>query len=64
VTVIISDPCVDTIIKAANIFPDFLSVPPGLTSSYIELKGPKNSVSEIYGNGYDLCGPITYTVLD
>ena len=25
--------------------------------------GPKNSISVIYGNGYDRCGPLKYSFL-
>ena len=63
ITVKISDPCIDSKILANEIFPETLSVRAGSTLEELKLKGPKDSVSIDYGNGYDMCGPLGYQVL-
>jgi hypothetical protein len=39
-----------------------LSVPPGLSRTVITLNGPTDSVSVAFGNGYDICGELEYTL--
>ena len=55
------DPCMRSIVNFdEGLIIDELLVPPGddlLTLNYI---GPTDSVSDMYGNGYDKCGNLTY----
>ena len=30
----------------------------------VQVSGPSNSVSRLYGSGYDLCGPLAYEIWD
>lgn len=39
-----------------------LSVPPGFSNTVITQNGPTDSVSVEYGNGYDICGELEYTL--
>jgi len=41
--------------------PKFM-VPDGRTESSVELLGPSNAASITYGNGYDKCGPLTFSL--
>ena len=38
-------------------------VPEGSSDLKNDYIGPTNSISVIYGNGYDRCGPLKYTFL-
>jgi len=29
-----------------------------------DVNGPKNSIADLYGNGYDVCGPLNYRFVD
>lgn len=62
-TIIVTDPCKDTQISSIGL-PDSFSVPEGDTSSELTVTGPTNSISTLYGNGYDSCGPLSYQVLE
>ena len=42
---------------------DFI-VPEGQSQIELVYNGPTNSASAKYGNGYDLCGKLTYTLLN
>ena len=44
-------------------FPETFTAKLGESRDVRDLVSPTNSVSELYGNGFDLCGPISYTVL-
>ena len=35
----------------------------GLTETFVTYQGPSDTASIKYGNGYDLCGPLTYTIV-
>ena len=41
-----------------------MSVPIGTSKLELDYKGPTDSMSLIYGNGYDKCGPRRYTYMD
>ena len=40
-----------------------MAVPEGTNKLMDVYLGPKNSISVIYGNGYDRCGPLKYSFL-
>ena len=65
VTIKIEDPCKSTQIDTFSAgFPESIMVPLGQSQEIIELTGPKNSVSVLYGNGYNACGPVEYRILN
>ena len=41
-----------------------VNVPVGKTELLLSYKGPSDSMSVLYGNGYDKCGPMRYTYLN
>lgn len=63
-TITIKDPCLKSVISADTGFPDYIGVPLGEKENSVTLTGPRNSVSLFHGNGYDLCGPLTYELID
>ena len=64
VTITVLDPCNASLISDQAGFIEELEIPFGQTeTSYIQ-KAPKNSASAQYGNGYDLCGPYQYKILN
>ena len=34
----------------------------GFTKTVVNEKGPKDSASDLKGNGYDVCGPLEYNI--
>lgn len=63
-TITIKDPCLKSVISADTGFPEFIGVPVGEKENGVTVTGPRNSVSLFHGNGYDLCGPLKYQLLD
>ena len=43
---------------------DALTVPEGLELLELIYLGPTDSMSVIYGNGFDKCGPLRYSYID
>ena len=41
-----------------------MNMPFGQTMLTSEVEGPSNTASLTYGNGYDICGPLTYSVVN
>ena len=62
--IVIDNPCVNSIVNFDNGFsiPNPFEVELGLTKTVINEKGPKDSASDLKGNGYDVCGPLEYTL--
>lgn len=61
----IVDPCLNSVVNFDNILKVVdMRVPLGLTVLTNSYTGPKDSVSATYGNGYDKCGALQYTILD
>jgi len=60
----IVDPCLNTKLNSDNSFgvPSTLTVPSGKLLLESVFKGPKDSVSILYGNGFDLCGSRSYKI--
>lgn len=63
-TVSVLDPCVDSRIEMVDEFPLSLEAFSDEAVSEVEIRGPANSVSKLYGNGYELCGPVMYSLLN
>ena len=63
--VTIKNPCVTSIVNDRNSFviPD-IEVPLNEEIIQVNYAGPTDSTSLRYGNGYDKCGPIKYTLFD
>ena len=60
----INDPCLFSIVNADGALSiTDVKVPDGKTSLYLTYKGPTDSISATYGNGYDKCGSLTYKYL-
>mgnify|MGYP001626772723 CR=1 FL=1 len=59
------DPCPKSIVNLdASFFVDELIVPNDKTEEKFFFNGPSDSVSKKIGNGYDICGPLNYSLLD
>lgn len=60
----VRDPCLSTVINEDRAFrvPQSFQAPLGQTEYVQNLIGPTDSVSAGFGNGYDLCGPRSYTI--
>lgn len=60
----ITNPCVHAVVNADGKFAlKDLKVPITLDRESVTYKGPSNSVSVLYGNGYNRCGPLKYSFL-
>ena len=65
VPVTILDPCRNsTVNQDMGLLVEDLTVPQNKTVWQYDYKGPTNSMSALYGNGYDKCGPLKYSFLD
>ena len=65
VEITIRNPCKQSIVNNnANLIIRDLPIPEGQTSLAYTYEGPSDSVSEQYGNGYDICGSLTYVITD
>ena len=64
-TVTIKNPCVTSVVNSdvGLVIPD-IEVPQNEEIIQVNYAGPTDSASLSYGNGYDKCGPIKYTLLD
>ena len=64
-TVTIKNPCVTSIVNYGNglVIQD-IEVPLNEEIIQVNYAGPTDSTSLQYGNGYDKCGPIKYTIFD
>lgn len=61
----ILDPCLKSIVNLdSSFFVYELIVPNEKTEEKFFFKGPTDSTSKKYGNGYDICGPLNYSLLD
>ena len=57
------DPCLNSIVNDDLGITEYLvSVSQGLDEEDVLLSGPTDSISVYYGNGYDICGDLTYTL--
>ena len=57
------DPCLNSIVNYDLGITEYLvSVSEGLEEEDVVLSGPTDSISVQYGNGYDICGDLTYTL--
>ena len=62
--VVILDPCYSSVLNSDEQFQvRDLIIPKGETYRQQVFSGPTDSVSLKYGNGYDMCGPRSYTIL-
>lgn len=63
-TLIIIDPCIDSIVDPNNelVFESPFEVSQGSDVKVEPYNGPKDSESILNGNGYDQCGPLRYDV--
>ena len=65
ITLTINNPCINSVVNADLLLKwNNMSVPQGLEHFQQVIKGPTDSISSLYGNGYDKCGPRVYTFLD
>lgn len=62
----ITDPCIDSTVNSLNKFEidEVFRVPLGSFKKDLANEGPSDSVSLTYGNGYDICGPLSYDFTD
>ena len=60
----VEDPCLATEINTNTEFPSQIMVQAGETQEILEITGPTNSISSVYGNGYNSCGPLAYQIYD
>ena len=60
----ITDPCHDSIVNSDPLnqfgIEKIFRVPQGSDERILSTDGPSDSVSLAYGNGYDICGPLSY----
>ena len=57
------DPCLNSIVNGDLGITEYLvSVSEGLDEEDVLLSGPTDSISVQYGNGYDICGDLAYTL--
>jgi len=66
ILVTIIDPCINSVVNSNNAFsfPSTFKVALGQTKNQLKIDGPSNSISLLYGNGFDRCGPLKYVLLD
>lgn len=63
ITLLITDPCETSIVNDdAGISAITLQVTFGKTSEVMTFDGPTDSVSNLFGNGYDRCGDLKYEI--
>ena len=64
VSVIIIDGCKNSVVNGDGglVIPSIFSNPDGTMTQNWSFNGPTDSTSVTYGNGYDVCGPLTYTL--
>lgn len=62
---VLINPCLNSTVNADQGFeiPD-MAVTLGKDEESWTYQGPTNKISDVYGNGYDKCGPIRYSFLD
>ena len=62
----IIDPCADSIVNSNAQFSieEPFEVPLGNDKKDETQDGPSDSISHVYGNGFDICGPLSYKVYD
>ena len=63
ISLTISDPCTSTEFEPANL-PEILSVPQGNTTIALTKEKPFETISRNFGNGANICGPKTATLLN
>lgn len=65
VPLVLVNPCLNSTVNADQGFevPD-MAVTLGEKRESWTYDGPTNTISDVYGNGYNKCGPIKYTFLD
>ena len=63
-TLEITNPCLGTVLNPYSRFalPTVLTVPAGQAQEVRLVQGPRDSVSLMYGNGYDRCGKRSYVI--
>ena len=66
ILVTIIDPCINSVVNSDNAFslPSTFKVASGQTKNQLRIDGPSNSISLVYGNGFDRCGPLKYVLVD
>jgi len=63
IDVTVLDPCLTSVVNGDGAIGHIqLSVTSGLSYEVITLSGPTDSVSVTFGNGYDICGDLEYTL--
>ena len=62
----IIDPCINSVVNSdkAFSFPATFKLASGQTKNQLQIDGPSNSISLLYGNGFDRCGPLKYVLMD
>ena len=60
----ILDPCRNSTVNSLEPLITEFAVPEGRGKETQLFDGPTDSMSVIYGNGYDRCGPFTYNFRD
>ena len=61
----IVNPCIDSIVNDDDqLALQDLVVPLGMDILEQTIDGPTDSISSLYGNGYDRCGPRSYSLID
>ena len=64
-TVTIENPCVTSVVNSdVGLVISDIEVPLNEENIQVNYAGPTDSASLSYGNGYDKCGPIEYTLFD
>ena len=59
----IRDACVSSVVNGDGAISEILlSVTSGLSREIITINGPTDSISAQFGNGYDICGELRYTL--
>lgn len=62
IKLIISNPCASS--KISQFVLSNMNMPIGQTLMTTQVSGPSDSASLKYGNGFNKCGPLSYTILD
>lgn len=62
IEIVIKDPCLETRVNLVTI--NSMLIRYGQTQLSQEVSGPTDTASLQFGNGYDICGPMMYTLID
>ena len=64
IDVLIIDPCLISVVNGDSAIEKLrLKVPEDYETATLDFAGPTDSASVLYGNGYDICGDLEYTIL-